>query len=93
MLVLYKCNLCDNEIKKLYNSQDKQAPFLQCQCGGVLERQLPDFSTTSFEVVDNGNMHKKVYLRKDAKAKAKEKGDVYIKTMEERNSVIKKDSK
>jgi hypothetical protein len=91
MLILYRCNLCSNEIKKLYQPSALRAPFLYCQCGGVLEKQLPDFSVNSFETVDNGNMAKKVQLRKDAVEKAKEKGDNYTKTMMEREKVIKKD--
>lgn len=90
MLILYKCNLCSNEIKKLFQKRDKVAPFLTCECGGVLEKQLPEFSTSSFEVVDNGNMNKRVELRKDAVAKAREKGDIYIKQMDEREKIIKK---
>lgn len=91
MLMLYKCNLCANKIKKLYKSKDKQAPFLTCECGGVLEKQMPEFTTSSFETVDTGVMGKKVELRKDAVEKAKQKGDNYIKEMTERSSVIKKD--
>lgn len=91
MLIKYKCNLCSNEIKKLYQGEQKIAPFLTCHCSGILEKQLPEFSTSSFETVDNGNMHKRVELRKDATQKAREKGDIYIKTMNERDRVIKKD--
>ena len=87
-MVLYKCNLCDNKIKKFYQSKDMQAGFLSCQCGGVLERQVTDFGTTSLEIVDNGNMAKRVELRKDAAFKFKEKGDIYAKTMDTRDSVL-----
>lgn len=91
MLVLYRCNLCENEIKKLYQTNDKQPPFLSCECSGVMEKQLPDFGTTSLEIVDNGAMARKVELRKDATKRFKEKGDIYIKTMNERDKVSKKD--
>lgn len=93
MIILFKCNLCDNEIKKYYGGKDIQPNFLQCQCGGVMERQVPDFGTSSMEVVDTGIMARRVELRKDASAKAKERGDIYVKTMNERDSVlgIKKD--
>lgn len=78
MLIKYKCNLCDNEIQKYFHKTDKQANFLNCQCGGVLERQVPDFGTSSLEYVDNGALAKRVELRKDAAARAKERGDKYI---------------
>lgn len=93
MIILFKCNLCDNHIKKYYQNGDIQPNFLTCQCGGVMERQVPDFGMTSMEVVDNGVMARRVELRKDASLKAQEKGDIFIKTMEERNSVlgVKKD--
>ncbi len=91
MLLKYKCNLCDNSIKKLYTKKDKIPGFLSCYCGGVMEKELPNISTTSLEVVDTGTMIKKVELRKDAIAKATEKGDNYIKTMNQRESVLKKD--
>lgn len=91
MLLLFKCNLCSNEIKKLFGPDDKRPGFLQCECGGVMEVQQPDFSTTSVEVVDNGQMIKKVELRKDAVMKAKEKGDRYIETMETRDKILRKD--
>lgn len=55
-----------------------------------MEKELPDISTSSVEVVDNGAMVKRVELRKDAAAKAREKGDIYIKTMDERDSILKK---
>ena len=86
-LFLFKCNLCSNEIKKLL---DKRPGFLQCECGGAMEVQQPDVSTTSVEVVDNGAMIKKVELRRDAVAKAKEKGDRYIQTMETRDKILRK---
>ena len=63
---------------------------MQCECSGILEKQLPEFSTSSFETVDNGNMVKKVELRKDAVEKARAKGDNFIKKMDERERVIKK---
>ena len=93
MIVLFKCNLCDNFIKKLYAKNIKQPNFLNCHCGGIMERQVPEFGTSSLEIVDNGNMNKKVELRKDANQRSKERGDIYIKNMEERESVlgIKKD--
>lgn len=93
MIILYKCNLCDNSIKKYYANGVKQPGFLTCACGGVLERQVPDFGTSSLEVVDNGVMQKKVELRKDANIRSKERGDIYIKTQQERDSIlgIKKD--
>lgn len=91
MLIKYKCNLCSNEIKKLYQGEQKIAPFLTCACSGVLEKQIPDFSTSSFETVDNGNMNRRVELRKDASKKAREKGDNYIRRMAERERVTKKD--
>jgi hypothetical protein len=89
MLVLYKCNLCGNSIKKLYSGVAKKANYLTCHCSGVLMAQLPEISTSSFEVVDNGNMNQKVYLRKDAKALAKNKGEEYIKKIEERDKPLK----
>ena len=91
MMVRYKCNLCENEISKIYKSKDKQPPFLQCECSGVMEKQLPDFGTSSLEIVDNGAMARKVELRKDAVERFKEKGDIYIKTMNERDKILKKD--
>ena len=72
MLIKYRCNLCGNEIKKLYESKALQPPFLTCECSGVMEKQMPDFGTTSLETVDNGNMARKVELRKDAVNRFKE---------------------
>lgn len=91
MMILYRCNLCKNEIKKVFSPTAKIAPFLTCHCSGVLEKQLPDFSTSSFETVDNGNMARKVELRKDAAMKSRQKGDVYIETMRKREKGFKKD--
>jgi len=90
MIILYKCNLCGNSIKKYCATGQKMPGFLQCECSGILEKQLPEFSTSSFETVDNGNMHKKVELRKDAVELARGKGDAYIKQMEDRAKVVKK---
>ncbi len=90
MMIKYKCNLCDNSIKKLYHKGDKLPGFLHCECGGVMEKELPNISTSSVEVVDTGTMARKVELRKDAVQKAKEKGDLYIKNMEQRERVLKK---
>jgi hypothetical protein len=91
MLVKYKCVLCENSIQKLFSSETGQLPFLDCACGGMMEKQFPDFGVSSIEVIDNGSMPRKVELRKDAVERAREKGDNYIKTMNERDSVIKKD--
>lgn len=92
MLLKFKCNLCDNSIKKLYDPKKMKVPgFLHCQCGGVMEKELPDISTSSVEVVDNGAMARKVELRKDAVQRSKERGDIYIKNMEQRERIIKKD--
>lgn len=90
MIILYQCNLCGNSIKKYFGPDDKHPSHLVCECKGILKKQLPEFSISSFETVDNGNMNRKVALRKDAVEKAKEKGDNYIKTMSERDKVIKK---
>jgi hypothetical protein len=92
MVILYRCNLCANEIKKLYLGVAKKAGFLKCECGGNMEQQLPNVSTSSFEVVDNGNMEQKIYLRKDAKKLAQEKGDAYIRKIEEREDPLRKKS-
>jgi hypothetical protein len=92
LLIKYKCNLCDNSIKKIYNpKKDKIPGFLYCECSGVMEKELPDISTTSVEVVDTGTMVRKVELRKDAAKMAREKGDIYIKNMENRERILKKD--
>jgi hypothetical protein len=88
VIILYKCNLCGNSIKKYYHSDTKQSNFLNCECSGIMERQVPDFGTSSLEIIDNGSMAKRVELRKDANVKFKEKGDIYIKTKEERDSVL-----
>ena len=90
MIVLFKCNLCGNEIKKYFKDKKDMPPFLTCECSGVLEKQLPDFDFVSLETVDNGNMARKVELRKDAVNRFKEKGDVYIKNMKDRERLIKK---
>lgn len=90
MLVLYKCNLCGNTIKKLYKTGQLQPGFLTCHCSGVLEKALPNVNTSSIEIYDNGQMVKKVELRKDAAERMKERGDNYIKTLEDRETVIKK---
>lgn len=90
MIIVYKCNLCANQTKKYYANNQNVAPFLQCECKGVLEKQIPDFNVASYEIVDNGAMVKKVELRKDAVEKAKAKGDAFIQTMKDRRTVIKK---
>lgn len=91
MMVKYKCNLCDNSIKKIYDTKKYKVPgFLSCQCGGVMEKELPNVSTTSVEEVDTGTMARKVELRKDAVKRSREKGDIYIKTMEDRERILKK---
>lgn len=90
-MVKYVCNLCKNEIKKLYSDKSKQPGFLSCECGGAMEKQLPEFGTTSLETVDNGNMLRKVELRKDAVERFKERGDIYIKNMNNREKILKKD--
>ena len=91
MLILFRCNLCNNEIKKIFKKKADIPPFLTCACSGVLEKQLPEFGTTSLETVDNGSMTKRVELRKDAVDRFKEKGDIYIKNMADRERIIKKD--
>jgi hypothetical protein len=58
-----------------------------------MEKQMPEFGTTSLETVDNGNMIRKVELRKDAIHRFKERGDIYLKNLEERERHIKKDDK
>ena len=90
MLVEYMCNLCFNKIRKIYNDPKDQKGYLECHCGGVMERQLPDVSTSSMEVVDNGNMARKVELRKDITNKLRERGDKLLKTMEERDNTTDK---
>lgn len=52
--VLYQCNLCPNKIKKFYNSQKEVKGYLNCECGGVMERQLSSPSSNSKQYVDNG---------------------------------------
>lgn len=91
MMIKYQCNRCDNSIKKIYGKKDKIPGFLHCgACGGILEKVLPDISTSSVEVIDNGAMARKVELRKDAVQRSKERGDIYIKNMEERERILKK---
>lgn len=84
MLVRYKCNLCNNEIKKIVDA-DKVAGYLNCFCGGVCEKQLPEISTSSLEVVDNGNMARQVELRHDIKNRLKDRGDKLAETLEQRD--------
>jgi hypothetical protein len=86
----FRCNLCKNEIKKLFKTGDTIPHYLTCECSGVLEKQLPDFSTTTVEVVDNGIQAKRLEIRKDAQQKFKERGENYIKTMNDRDKQIKK---
>ena len=89
-MVLYKCNLCKNEIKKIYKTAKEQAGYLECYCGGVLERQLPSVSMASIEVVDNGNMARKVELRKDITQRLKERGDKLLEEMDNRDKPLDK---
>lgn len=92
MLMKYKCNICGNEIEKLFKVKAEVTPFMHCgECGGILEKQLPEFATSSVETVDTGVMQKRVELRKDATQKARQKGDNYIKMLESRDRIIKKD--
>jgi hypothetical protein len=88
-ILLFKCNLCDNKIKKMIRDGEQVPAFLSCECGGVMEKDLPDISTTSVEVLDNGFQARRTEVRKDAKRKFKERGDLYVKTMEERDKVKK----
>ena len=57
--VLYQCNLCENNIKKFYNSPKDVKGYLECECGGVMERQLSSPSSNSKQYVDNGVQGKK----------------------------------
>jgi hypothetical protein len=93
MMVKYRCNLCGNEIKKLYANKAIQPGFLTCECSGVMEKLQPEFGTTSLETVDNGNMVRKVELRKDAVNRFKERGDIYLKNLDKRERPFKKDDK
>lgn len=92
MVIKYKCNRCDNSISKLFYKNDKVPGFLSCGvCGGILEKELPSISVSSVEVVDNGAMAKKVELRKDAVRRHRERGDLHIKNLTERERILKKD--
>ena len=91
MLVVYRCGLCGNEIRKIYSSSAVQASYLTCVCAGNMERQLPKFSTSSVETVDTGSMARKVELRKDVIDRSKERGDKYIKNLEKLERPLKKD--
>lgn len=91
MLILFRCNLCGNDIKKLFGTKDLVPGYISCECSGIMEKQIPEFAMQSYETVDNGNMTKKVQIRRDAAFKSKQKGDLYIKEMEDRDKVIKKD--
>ena len=90
MLINFKCNLCGNEIKKYFKEKKDVPPFLTCECSGVLEKQLPQFDFASLETVDNGAMARKVELRKDAAIRFKEKGDIHLKNLKDRERIIKK---
>jgi len=92
MLIKYKCNRCENSIKKIIDTSKNKVPgFLDCgECGGIMEKELPNPSTSSVEVVDTGTTARKVELRKDAVQRSKEKGDIYIKTLEDRERILKK---
>jgi hypothetical protein len=90
MMTVYKCNLCNNVMKKIYKQAKDQVGHLVCYCGGVMERQLPDVSTNSIEVVDNGNMARKVELRKDITNKLKERGDKLLELIEKRDDPTEK---
>lgn len=85
MLVEYQCNLCFNKIRKIYNDVKDVKGYLECHCGGVMEKQLPEVSTSSMEVVDTGNMARKVELRKDITNKLRERGDKVLEIMEKRD--------
>lgn len=89
-ILKFKCNLCENSIKKMFKDGDKIPPFLTCECSGVLEKELPDISTTTVETIDNGFQSKRIEIRKDAQQKFRERGENYIKTMNERDRQIKK---
>lgn len=90
MIVKYKCQNCGNTITKLFKSSDKPKPFLECGvCGGVLEKELPNISMSSVEVVDNGAMVKKVELRRDAVERYKQRSVDFAKMMENRGRILK----
>lgn len=92
MLIKYKCNRCPNEIKKLYKSTDKIPGFLYCgECGGILEKEMPDVSMSSVEHVDNGLMARRIELRKDITKRIAERNEKYHKNKENRERILKKD--
>lgn len=88
-ILLFSCNLCDNKIKKIIKDGESVPAFLNCECGGVMEKDLPDISTITVEVLDNGFQARRTEVRKDAKRKFKERGGLYVKTMDERDKVKK----
>lgn len=91
MMVIYKCVLCGNSIRKLV--QSKPAPYLNCQCGGILEKQVPNISATSYEVIDDGNSMKKAVRREGGMDKLAERGNNYVKEMNDRENLLGKDIK
>ena len=90
MMVKYKCNVCGNTIKKIYKQSKDKAGYLTCYCGGVLERQMGEISSTSIEIVDNGNMARQVELRKDVVQHLKDRGDKLLEEMENRDKPVDK---
>lgn len=93
MLVKFKCNLCDNSIRKLIKEK-KDIPFyLTCDCGGVMEKTLPEITTSSVEVVDNGFANKRLEVRKGINEKANQRGQAMIDALEDRNKLVTKTEK
>lgn len=93
MLIKFKCNLCDNHIRKLIKEKKDIPFFLTCDCGGVMEKTLPEITTTSVEVVDNGYANKRLEIRKGINEKAAQRGQQMIDNLENRDKLVTKTEK
>jgi hypothetical protein len=85
MVFVFKCNLCGNNIRKLFAGPAKRPPFLNCQCGGIMEVQLPEFSTTTTETVAMPGQTKKAVWRSGAQETNKENKQKYRDIIEKRD--------
>lgn len=61
MIIYYKCNGCDNSIKKHFRKSKDIVEAIDCgECGGELERQLSAPTSKMTQVIDNGIQARKV---------------------------------
>lgn len=89
MMIIYKCPTCGATIRKIFQNNPKKT--IDCSCGGVCEKQIPDFNSTSYEVIDNGSSVRKAVRREDGQKKGYERGDKLTQTLKDRENLLGKE--